>query len=67
MISGIITESDKFGKNLEVLGTHIKNAGNTMGTVSNDFVRLRSNIQNAANLELEAEKVSSDEQQKLLQ
>jgi len=57
MISGIKTESDKFGKNLEVLGTHIKNAGNTMGTVTNDFVRLRSNIQNAANLELEAEAV----------
>ncbi len=57
MISGIKTESDKFGKNLEVLGTHIKNAGNTMGTVTNDFVRLRSNIENAANLELEAEAV----------
>ena len=52
MITGIKTESDKFGKNLEVLGTHIKNAGNTMGTVTNDFVRLRSNIQNAAILEL---------------
>jgi DNA recombination protein RmuC len=57
MISGIKTESDKFGKNLEVLGTHIKNAGNTMGTVVNDFTRLRGNIQNAANLELEAEAV----------
>lgn len=57
MISGIKTESDKFGKNLEVLGTHIKNAGNTMGTVTNDFVRLRGNIQNASNLELEAEAV----------
>ncbi len=66
MISGIKTESDKFGKNLEVLGTHIKNAGNTMGTVTNDFVRLRGNIQNAANLELEAEKVVSEEPKKLL-
>ena len=65
MISGIKTESDKFGKNLEVLGTHIKNAGNTMGTVTNDFVRLRGNIQNAANLELEAE--AKSEQQKLIQ
>lgn len=55
MISGIRTESDKFGKNLEVLGTHIKNAGNTMGTVTNDFAKLRGNILNAANLELEAE------------
>lgn len=66
MITGIKTESDKFGKNLEVLGTHIKNAGNTMGTVTNDFVRLRGNIQNAANLELEAEEVAATVPQKLL-
>jgi DNA recombination protein RmuC len=66
MISGIKTESDKFGKNLEVLGTHIKNAGNTMGTVVNDFVRLRGNIQNAANLELQAEEVVK-EQKKLIE
>lgn len=55
MISGIKTESDKFSKNLDVLGTHIKNAGNTMGTVATDFVRLKANIQNAANLELDTE------------
>lgn len=60
MITGIKTESDKFGKNLEVLGTHIKNAGNSMGTVTNDFVRLRGNIQNAANLELEAEAIAPE-------
>jgi DNA recombination protein RmuC len=62
MITGIKTESDKFAKNLDVLGTHIKNAGNTMGTVTNDFVRLRGSIQNAANLELQSE---TKEQQKL--
>jgi len=69
MITGIKTESEKFGKNLEVLGTHIKNAGNTMGTVTNDFVRLRGNIQNAANLELEAEQttVAVKEPQKLIE
>jgi len=67
MISGIKTESEKFGKNLEVLGTHIKNAGNTMGTVTNDFVRLKSNIQNAANLEMQIEqKVVVAEPSKLL-
>ncbi|MBL8030057.1 MAG: DNA recombination protein RmuC [Candidatus Doudnabacteria bacterium] len=54
MISGIKTESDKFSKNLDILGTHIKNAGNTMGTVTTDFTRLKSNIQNAANLELDS-------------
>ncbi len=66
MITGIKTESDKFAKNLDVLGTHIKNAGNTMGTVTTDFTRLRGNIQNAANLELEAEEVAIVEQKKLL-
>jgi DNA recombination protein RmuC len=56
MISGIKTESDKFGRNLDVLGNHIKNAGNTMGTVVNDFSKLKISISNAATLELEAEK-----------
>jgi DNA recombination protein RmuC len=60
MISGIKTESDKFGRNLEVLGNHIKNAGNTMGTVSNDFLKLKGSIANAANLELEAEAVTKE-------
>lgn len=55
MVSGIKTESEKFGKNLDVLSTHIKNAGNTMGTVSNDFVKLKMSISNAATLELKAE------------
>ena len=67
MITGIKNESDKFGKNLEVLGTHIKNAGNTMGTVTNDFVKLKVNIQNAANLELEAEAKVEDKQKLLIE
>ncbi len=53
MIAGIKQESDKFGKNLDVLSSHIKNAGNTMGTVSNDFLKLKSSISNAATLELD--------------
>jgi len=63
MIAGIKQESDKFGRNLEVLGNHIKNAGNTMGTVTNDFAKLKSTISNASSLKLD-ETVS--EQQKLL-
>lgn len=55
MVGGIKQESDKFGKNLDVLATHVKNVNNTMGTVSNDFIKLRSSIANAANLELKAE------------
>jgi DNA recombination protein RmuC len=65
MIAGIKQESDKFGRNLEVLGSHIKNAGNTMGTVSNDFLKLKSSISNASSLKLEEAKAG--ETQKLLE
>lgn len=53
MVSGIQQESDKFGRNLGVLSNHIKNSANTMGTVANDFIKLQSNIKNAATLQLE--------------
>lgn len=53
MITGIRQESDKFGKNLDVLATHVKNVNNTMGVVNNDFVKLKSSIANAASLELD--------------
>jgi DNA recombination protein RmuC len=54
MIGGMKKESDKFGDNLDKLGVHIKNAGNMMGTVSQDFGKLRGSIENAANLQIEA-------------
>lgn len=63
MIAGIKQESDKFGRNLDVLGNHIKNAGNTMGTVTNDFIKLKSSIANASTLKLDSE----SEQQKLIE
>ncbi len=63
MIAGIKQESDKFGRNLDVLGNHIKNAGNTMGTVSNDFAKLKTSIINASSLKLDEVK----EEQKLLE
>lgn len=56
MIAGIKQESDKFGRNLDVLGNHIKNAGNTMGTVVNDFAKLKTSITNASSLKLEDSK-----------
>lgn len=56
MIAGIKQESDKFGRNLDVLGNHIKNAGNTMGTVVNDFAKLKTSITNASSLKLEEAK-----------
>lgn len=60
MIAGIKQESDKFGKNLDVLATHIKNSANTMGTVSNDFLKLKGSITNASSLKLDDNK-SQDE------
>jgi DNA recombination protein RmuC len=65
MIAGIKQESEKFGRNLEVLSTHIKNTGNTMGTVSNDFSKLKTSITNAASLKLDEAK--EPEPQKLLE
>jgi DNA recombination protein RmuC len=62
MIAGIKQESDKFGRNLDVLGNHIKNAGNTMGTVVNDFAKLKTSITNASSLKLDEPR----EQQSLL-
>jgi DNA recombination protein RmuC len=53
MVGGIKKESEKFGSNLNVLGNHIKNANNTMGTVTNDFAKLKSSINNAADLQAE--------------
>jgi carbonic anhydrase/acetyltransferase-like protein (isoleucine patch superfamily) len=57
MVGGIKKESEKFGTNLNVLGSHIKNANNTMGTVANDFIKLKTSIQNAAELQSTEEAV----------
>jgi DNA recombination protein RmuC len=53
MITGIKQESEKFGRNLEILASHVKNSGNTMGVVLGDFAKLKTAIGNAANLELQ--------------
>ncbi|KKW23314.1 MAG: hypothetical protein UY65_C0005G0016 [Parcubacteria group bacterium GW2011_GWA2_51_12] len=53
MITGIKQESEKFGRNLDVLATHVKNSGNTMGTVLNDYAKLKTVISNAANLQID--------------
>lgn len=65
MITGIKQESDKFGRNLEILGNHIKNAGNSMGIVNNDFLKLKSSIQNASSLKLEDSSKGTMEQKLL--
>lgn len=63
MVAGIKQESDKFSRNLGVLGNHIKNAGNTMGVVTNDFTKLQTSIQNAATLQLEETKLTEEQAQ----
>lgn len=55
MINGIKQESDKFNKTLDTLANHVKNTNNTMGTVIDGYGKLRSQITNASNLELEVE------------
>ena len=54
MISGIKQESDKFNKTLDVLANHVKNTNNTMGTVLDGYTKLKVNINNASNLELDS-------------
>ncbi len=66
MINGIKQESDKFGKGLDTLANHVKNTNNTMGTVIDGYSKLKSQISNASNLELEAEKKVEAIPEKLL-
>lgn len=65
MVGGIKQESEKFGRNLGVLSNHIKNAGNTMGTVTTEYAKLQTSIDNAATLKLEGEEKNID--QKLIE
>jgi DNA recombination protein RmuC len=57
MINGIKQESDKFGKSLDTLANHVKNTNNGMATIVDGYGKLRAQIENASNLELQAEKV----------
>lgn len=68
MINGIKQESDKFGKTLDTLANHVKNTSNTMGVVTDGFSKLKGNISNAANLQLDekVEQLPEKEVEKLL-
>ncbi len=57
-INGIKQESDKFGKMLDTMANHVKNTNNSMGTLVDGYSKLRTQIGNAANLQLEGEKES---------
>lgn len=61
MVTGIKQESDKFAKTIDVLGNHVKNTYNTMGTVTTDFDKLRSKITIAAELQAEEAEVIADQ------
>lgn len=54
LISAIRQDSDKFGRNLEVLGRHITNAKNTSDLVATDYVQLKGKIEQVAGLKIEA-------------
>src|SRR3990167_5648729 len=68
MINGIKQESDKFGKGLDTMANHVKNTNNSMATVIDGYVKLRGQIVNASNLQLdvEAEKLPEPPLDKLL-
>ncbi|HEX5429752.1 MAG TPA: DNA recombination protein RmuC [Patescibacteria group bacterium] len=55
-INGIKQESDKFGKSLDTMANHVKNTNNSMSGIVDAYVKLKNQIANAANLELESEK-----------
>jgi len=69
-INGIKQESDKFSKQLDTMANHVKNTNNTMGSIVDGYAKLRSQITNAANLQLDAapepEKLPESEINKLL-
>lgn len=45
MLTGLQQETGKFGESLSVLGTHLKNAGNQMDKVSNEYGKLTSRFE----------------------
>ncbi|HYF05428.1 MAG TPA: DNA recombination protein RmuC [Patescibacteria group bacterium] len=56
-INGIRQQSEKLGRNFEVLANHIKNAGNSVVTVGGDFEKLKGSITQAASLQLESSEI----------
>jgi DNA recombination protein RmuC len=66
-INGIKQESDKFGKNLDTMANHVKNTNNSMGVIIDSYVKLKTQIGNAATLQLDApEPEKTPEAEKLL-
>jgi len=53
LISAIRQDSDKFGRNLEVMSRHITNAKNTSDLVGTDYALLKNKIEQVAGLRIE--------------
>lgn len=54
LIAAIRQDSDKFGRNLEVLGRHVTNAKNTSDLVAGDYMQLKNKIEQVSNLQIES-------------
>ncbi|MBI4050454.1 MAG: DNA recombination protein RmuC [Candidatus Doudnabacteria bacterium] len=53
MIAAIRQDSDKFGRNLEVLSRHVTNAKNTSDTAVTDYAQLKGKIEQVSSLRIE--------------
>ncbi|MBX4187191.1 MAG: DNA recombination protein RmuC [Candidatus Doudnabacteria bacterium] len=67
-INGIKQESDKFGRTLDTMANHVKNTNNSMATIVEGYSKLRNQISNASNLQLDekVEKLPEPNPEKLL-
>jgi DNA recombination protein RmuC len=64
-INGIKQESDKFGRTLDTMSNHVKNTNNSMATIVEGYSKLRNQIINASNLQLDEAK--NDEPLKIVE
>lgn len=60
LIAAIRQDSDKFGRNLEIVSRHITNAKNANDLVNSDFVQLRGKIEQVAGLRIENSAADKD-------
>ena len=60
LIAAIRQDSDKFGRNLEVMSRHITNAKNSNDLVVTDFSQLKNKIEQVAGLRIENNRPGGD-------
>jgi len=61
LISGIKQDSEKFGRNLEIMSRHITNAKNSADNINSDYVQLKNKIEQAAGLKLDSPTANDEE------